>query len=225
MKIKKRYFLLIILVLSFTIGFSNKKNSYAENNSSKIQFILHKSTSQEEKNEIQQKLDDISFEVYDVTLYVEKQNNKEKTMSRVMNMPKEQIQKEILSEAKFIREIRADEFAGETGVAELSLSNTFDGQSILFIEKGNRKIKYYQTMLVILPVENPVKANEYLSTIHLYPKKVNDEKEKLKEKDPPTLKKNHKNLPKTGEEKSVFVFLGFLLMSSSFYFKMKKQSN
>lgn len=165
-------------------------------------------------------LNDVVFEIYDVSEYIHEQLSKEQPNKKKKST--QEIQKYFIDtkpnqlaenfKNNLVDTVVTKTINGESGMAVFDVPsktelNVKEGDKIIKIKlpatylilekaapliKGQKIIKLAMPMLMILPVENPLEEGNYLSTIHLYPKNAQYDVPEREEKVPPTPKPDPK---------------------------------
>lgn len=182
-------------------------------------------------------LNGVVFEVYDATEYVRRLQEKhtnEEIQQAIVNTDPAVLKEELTTENK-IGEVTTETVEGERGIATIMIENLTDEPTmILIMEKQllstNSTIRPIAvSMLISLPVEDPVKSNEFLSTVHLYPKSVvRGRLPQTGGETPvkPTPKpKPPGRLPQTGEAKTMIGLFGLLIVGTVSVIWFKRNSN
>lgn len=188
-------------------------------------------------------LNDVVFEIYDVSEYVRNQRKGEESKGEEKKSTQE-IQK-YFSDTKpnqlaenfknnLVDTVVTKTINGESGMAVFEATSKEETPAYLILEKaaplikGQKIIKLAMPMLIILPVENPLEEGNYLSTIHLYPKNAQYDVPEPEKKVPPTPKPEPKPkkpfLPQTGEIKSTMAILGVVVIAVVFWIWKNKRS-
>ena len=246
---------LFLFFLSFSLLDTTKVNA-EEQEVLKTEFILHKrmyidpkATPKEVSNtglempdeefmnkETTYGLNDVVFEIYDVSEYVRKQRKVKKSTQEIQKYFSDTKPNELSETFKnnLVDNVVTKTSNGESGMAVFEATSKEETPAYLILEKaaplikGQKIIKMAMPMLIILPVENPLEEGSYLSTIHLYPKNAQYDVSEPEKKVPPTPKPDPKPkkpfLPQTGEIKSAMAILGVVVIAVVFWIWKNKRS-
>ncbi|MGF2144433.1 pilin N-terminal domain-containing protein [Vagococcus fluvialis] len=181
-------------------------------------------------------LNDVVFEIYDVSEYVRKQREEKKSTQEIQKYFSDTKPNQLAENFKnnLVDTVVTKTINGESGIAVFEATSKEETPAYLILEKaaplikGQKIIKLAMPMLIILPVENPLEEGNYLSTIHLYPKNAQyNVPESEKEVPPaprPDPKPNKPFLPQTGEIKSVMAILGVVVIAVVFWIWKNKRN-
>lgn len=183
-------------------------------------------------------LNDVVFEIYDVSEYVRKQRQGEekKSTQEIQTYFSDTKPNQLAENFKnnLVDTVVTKTINGESGMAVFEATSKEETPAYLILEKaaplirGQKIIKLAMPMLIILPVENPLEEENYLSTIHLYPKNAQYDVPEPEKKVPPTPKPDPKPkkpfLPQTGEIKSAMAILGVVVIAVVFWIWKNKRS-
>ena len=183
-------------------------------------------------------LNDVVFEIYDVSEYVRKQRqvDEKKSTQEIQKYFSDTKPNQLAENFKnnLVDTVVTKTINGESGMAVFEATSKEETPAYLILEKaaplirGQKIIKLAMPMLIILPVENPLEEGNYLSTIHLYPKNAQYDVPEPEKKVPPTPKPDPKPkkpfLPQTGEIKSAMAILGVVVIAVVFWIWKNKRS-
>lgn len=183
-------------------------------------------------------LNDVVFEIYDVSEYVRKQRQGEekKSTQEIQTYFSDTEPNQLAENFKnnLVDTVVTKTINGESGMAVFEATSKEETPAYLILEKaaplikGQKIIKLAMPMLIILPVENPLEEGNYLSTIHLYPKNAQYNVPEPEKKVPPIPKPDPKPkkpfLPQTGEIKSAMAILGVVVIAVVFWIWKNKRS-
>lgn len=181
-------------------------------------------------------LNDVVFEIYDVSKYVRKQREEKKSTQEIQKYFSDTKPNQLSENFKnnLVDTVVTKTINGESGMAVFEAISKEETPAYLILEKaaplikGQKIIKLAMPMLIILPVENPLEEGNYLSTIHLYPKNAQYDVPEPEKKVPPTPKPEPKPkkpfLPQTGEIKSAMAILGVVVIAVVFWIWKNKRS-
>lgn len=261
MKLRSIFTSLALVFLLAPLGMIGQREVQAAEVPKEITFVLHKRMYIDGETEISLKpnsgleveegeladptktygQNDVVFEVYDATDYVEKLliNYSQEEVAKIFLDAKPESLRKRLTEDNLLAEITTKQVNGQNGIASVTLDFSKMGAentALLFLQKENTPPsnlirEMAAPMLVRLPIVNPTNEKEFLSTVHLYPKGVvrgllpetGGEEPKPTPTPTPTPKPTPKpsgglpktgGLPQTGEAKTMMGLVGFLTVGS-----------
>ena len=255
-------FISFLFLFSLSVSLLGTTKVNAEEEVLKMEFILHKRMYIDPKanpievpntglempdeefmnKETTYGLNDVVFEIYDVSEYIhdqlsEEQPNKEKKSTQEIQKYFIDTKPNQLAENfknNLVDTVVTKTINGESGVAVFEATSKEEIPAYLILEKaaplikGQKIIKLAMPMLIILPVENPLEEGNYLSTIHLYPKNAQYDVPEPKKEVPPAPKPDPKPkkpfLPQTGEIKSAMAILGVVVITVVFWIWKNKRN-
>lgn len=247
-------FISFLFLFSLSVSLLGATKVNAEEDILKTEFILHKrmyidpkANPKEVSNtglempdeefmnkETTYGLNDVVFEIYDVSEYVRKQRQGEekKSTQEIQTYFSDTKPNQLAENFKnnLVDTVVTKTINGESGMAVFEATSKEETPAYLILEKaaplikGQKIIKLAMPMLIILPVENPLEEGNYLSTIHLYPKNAQYDVPEPEKKVPPTPKPKKPFLPQTGEIKSTMAILGVVVIAVVFWIWKNKRS-
>lgn len=251
-------FISFLFLFSLSVSLLGTTKVNAEEDILKTEFILHKrmyidpkANPKEVSNtglempdeefmnkETTYGLNDVVFEIYDVSKYVreQRQGEEKKSTQEIQTYFSDTKPNQLAENFKnnLVDTVVTKTINGESGMAVFEATSKEETPAYLILEKaaplikGQKIIKLAMPMLIILPVENPLEEGNYLSTIHLYPKNAQYDVPEPEKKVPPTPKPDPKPkkpfLPQTGEIKSAMAILGVVVIAVVFWIWKNKRS-
>ncbi len=246
MRIKKKLRLLFLSCIVCCSAMSSLKVSAIEQEKT-VEFLVHKRVIQDSEagmvppdksgvqnnwTEVSKGQDGITFELYDVSSWVEAQLEKdtvEDIQKKIMNMKPNDLKEKFQKEGTFVAKEETKTVGEEAGIATFSVTSREDFSAWLFLEmedlekEGEIRHAVATPMLVVLPIEN---EGEILNPIHLYPKNSSNNNDEPLENDPQKQEKREikqLGLPSTNEVKTMMSLIGVLIIAFILMSNKKKR--